>query len=212
MIPYVTSEADRQMQSSESAKAREEAVLPKEQQAKVADVRARHEAARQVRLADKVIETPAETKAREEQEAFEIRDAQGKVTDEERLHYTAREQRVKSVKDAIEAARVARVEQEKTGVKETDGAKLDRLAKEAKDMAEADRLLTIEPFTIDSTNPDMQGIYKKVNEIIEYINKKDGKVVNDSTGLKTPVTKITSSAVSTPKTVTPVKSTGRIIR
>lgn len=94
-----------------------------------------------------------------------------KLTPEEQLHVDARDRRVAAVKSAIEAAKVIRDEKEKAGVTESEGAKIDRLAKEKKDLDEASKLLIIENFTIDSTNLDLQAIYKKVTEIIAYINK-----------------------------------------
>lgn len=142
-----------------------------EQDAKIAAVEAEIEADRKLREENSVVETPEQTRARELDENFKLADAKGEVTADERTHWENRATRVAGVKTAIEQARVERELQEKNGVMETPGAKLDREAKEAKDLEEASRLNVIEPFAIATTNNlDLTSIEKKVNEVISYIN------------------------------------------
>lgn len=93
------------------------------------------------------------------------------VTKEEQLHIDARDARVKVVEAGISAAKVKRDEQSALGTMETPGVTLDREAKEAKDLAEAQVVYKIEPFGIDSTNPDMVMLATKLSEVIKFINK-----------------------------------------
>lgn len=96
------------------------------------------------------------------------------ITEIEQLHLDARDQRVAAVHASIEAARVARELQETEGLIETDGVKLDRVAKEKADLEEAQRLNVIEPFTVDVNNSQVALIADKVNEIVAYLNERDG--------------------------------------
>src|SRR5687767_11545420 len=106
-------------------------------------------------------------KVHNEEEVKEVKhEHKHKVSEEEQLHIDAREARVKKVKDDIEAAKVVREEQEKLGVTETEGAKLDRLAKEKKDLEEASVLNKIEllAVTVDFGRTDLNETFNKVVE------------------------------------------------
>lgn len=141
--------------------------------AQVAKVKADIEAAYAKRVADGVVETKEETLVRETAEAEALKNAEAGivVSEDEQFHLDARDARVKVVKDAIEAARVLRVTNEEAGTVETDGAKLDREAKEVKDLAEANVVNVIEPFEVDVNNIEIQKIADKVSEIITFLNK-----------------------------------------
>lgn len=124
---------------------------------------------------DGVVETKAETAAREKEEARQLKDAsyvskETKISKEDQAHLDARDGRVKAVQGLIDAAKVKRDEQEAAGLKETDGVKLDREAKEKKDLEEAHHLNKIEYFHIESTNFDMVALSEKLTEVINYIN------------------------------------------
>lgn len=88
-----------------------------------------------------------------------------------KVHTDARDARVKQVKSNIAKAQVARDAQAVTGLVEAPGAKSDRLVDEAEDLAEANNLNVIEPFSIDSNNIQMNIIADKTNEIIDYLNE-----------------------------------------
>jgi hypothetical protein len=92
------------------------------------------------------------------------------VNPEEKLHIEARQARITAVEDAILAAKIKRDLAEKGGLIEAPGVKIDRLAKEAKDLQEASVLNKIEPFGIESTRPDLVLLTKKCNEIIKFLN------------------------------------------
>lgn len=95
-----------------------------------------------------------------------------KVSKEDQLHIDARDARVKAVQSAIDAAKVVRDEAEKNGITETPGKKIDREAKEAKDLAEAGVLNKIEPFNLTAkTDLELNLVASKLNEVITYLNK-----------------------------------------
>lgn len=96
--------------------------------------------------------------------------AKKEVTKEEQLHLDARDARVAQVKAAIAAAKESRDLQEKEGTTETTGAKLDREAKEEKDLEEAAVLNVVEPFVSETNQADVKVIADKLNEVIAILN------------------------------------------
>lgn len=136
----------------------------------VAVVDAKIKADADARLVNKVVETPEQTKARTDTETYELNVANGLVTPDEKVHFEARAARILAVQNAILAAKVKRDLAEKGGLVETEGVKIDRLAKEDKDLTDAAVLNKIEPFGVESTRPDLVLLAKKSNEIITFLN------------------------------------------
>lgn len=133
------------------------------------------ESARLKRLTDGVIETPEETVARI---ALEKEELEGIILVEDTTHTVARDTRVATVKSNIEAAAQKREKDALGGVRETEGATLDRLAKEAKDLKEASVLNVIESVGVDGNGvSEVTKLANKVNEIIIFLNKKYGSKV-----------------------------------
>lgn len=146
-------------------------VLTLEQQAQVKLVTDRIEAARLKRVADKVVETPAETKARVDQEQLDLKAA--KVTKEDQVHIDARDARVKAVKSAIVEAKLKRDIAEKAGTIEAPGHELDREAKEVADLKAASVLNKVEPLGTHPLTNDIiiNLLASKLDEVINYLNK-----------------------------------------
>lgn len=169
---------DHNMNAKEAVKE----VLTKEEKAlvdaQVAAVKKEIEDAAALREANGVVETKEETKLREDEEAKKLAEAKHVITPEQKIHLDARDARVKAVKDAIAAAKELRDAAEKNGTMETPGHKLDREAKEKKDLAEASIVNVIEPFKSESNQADVLIIADKVNEIIAFLNKKTHKGSN----------------------------------
>lgn len=97
---------------------------------------------------------------------------QVKEEKELKIHTDARDARVTQVKSSIAAAKVVRDAQAKAGLVEAPGAMSDRLANEAEDLADANNVNVIEPFSVDSNNIQVNIIADKVNEIIDYLDDK----------------------------------------
>jgi len=144
---------------------------PSEVKSRVDAVNKQIEDARLKRVAQGIVETPAETAARIASETAALNVAKGTVSKSEEIHLKARDSRVRGVMSAIEAARKERLVKESKGIMETPGAKSDRLVKESEDLAAANVVNAVEPFTIDSNNIAIQTLADKLNEVISYLNE-----------------------------------------
>lgn len=136
---------------------------------RIAAVEAEIKAEAELRKLNDVKETASEKKVREDSEDARLKAAGETVVT---LHTEARDARILAVKKAIADAKVLRDLQEKEGLKETDGTKIDREAKEAKDLKDASVLNVIEPFALDTNNGALKLVADKLTEVIEYLNGK----------------------------------------
>lgn len=116
------------------------------------------------------------TKTKTQVDAAEKVAEDAEVTKELKVHTDARDARVSSVKALQATAKLAREAQVLLGLTETEGAELDRMAKEASDLAEASELNVVEPFALTTRNDiDLNLLEAKLNEVIEYLNNQSQK-------------------------------------